>query len=243
MKGIDLLEVKQWRPLSYFHIENSFFTINGDTLINTWCVLAALLIITLIARWYLTKKQSIGRYLTLSFIRNFIDLCTQAIGHFSLKHTVFITTVFVFITLCNIIAIIPGISEPTKDINTALGMGILSFLYIQYYAIKTHGIMEYIKEYFSPIFIMFPLHLIGKLSSVVSISFRLFGNIFGSAMITHIYASMISSSFIFEILGIITGLNMIIVAFFIIFEGFLQAFVFTMLTLTYLAIAVTHEEN
>src|ERR1700687_5434351 len=101
MKGIDLLEVKQWYPLSYFKIENSFFSLNADTLINTWSALLVLLLVTLVARWSLTKKQSIGRYLTLAFFRNFIDLCTQAMGTFSFKHTLFITTVFVFISLCN----------------------------------------------------------------------------------------------------------------------------------------------
>lgn len=243
MKGINLFDVKQWQPLSYFNIENSFFTLNSETIINTWIALFVLLVGCLIAYRYMTHKQSLVRYAVLSFVRNFVDLCSQAIGYFSFTHTVFITTIFLFITLCNIVAILPFTVEPTKDLNTALSLGILSFIYIQWYAIRSHGPVEYIREYFSPLFIMFPLHVVGKLSSVVSISFRLFGNIFGSAMITHIYSLVVTSYWWTELLGIITGLNIIIVLFFILFEGLLQAFVFTMLTLTYLAIAISPEEE
>jgi len=243
MKGMDLFEVKQWRPLSYFNVEHSFFALNTETIINTWIALAVLLTGCVIAYRFIPRKQSLVRYAVLSFVRNFIDLCTQAIGTFSLHHTIFITSIFLFITLCNVVAIIPFTVEPTKDINTALSMGILSFLYIQWYAIRSHGPVAYIKEYFTPIFIMFPLHLVGKLSSVVSISFRLFGNIFGGATITHIYSLVITSYWWTELLGIITGLNIIIVLFFILFEGLLQAFVFTMLTLTYLAIAISTEHE
>ena len=90
---------------------------------------------------------------------------------------------------------------------------------------------------------MFPLHVIGKLATIVSISFRLFGNIFGGAIIAHIYLSSIEGSLLWELLGILTGTNLIITIFFGLFEGFLQAFVFSMLSLTYLSIAINHDEG
>jgi F-type H+-transporting ATPase subunit a len=84
---------------------------------------------------------------------------------------------------------------------------------------------------------MLPLNVIGKLSSIISISFRLFGNIFGGAIITKLYFGAIGGSIILELLGLLSGLNFLIVAFFTLFEGLLQAFVFAMLTLTYLALS------
>lgn len=240
---IGLLNGKQWQPLSYFGFNHPFFSINSDTIINTWVVLASIIFLIALARWFLLYKSSTGRYIVLAYVRSFIDLCSQSFGYFSFGHTAFIVAIFTFIILCNCIAVVPWVDEPTKDLNTTLALGILSFTYIQIAAIRTHGVLGYLKEYFLPFFFMFPLHIIGKISTIISISFRLFGNIFGGATIVHIYTAVLEKSLILQIFGLISGTNIIIVSFFILFEGFLQAFVFTMLTMTYLAIALSHEED
>ena len=133
--------------------------------------------------------------------------------------------------------------EPTKDLNTTLALGIISFLYIQIYTVKAHGFKEYLKEYLTPFFLMLPLNIIGKLATIVSISFRLFGNIFGGSIISHIYLHAIQGSLLLETLGLTLGINLAILIFFGLFEGFLQAFVFAMLSLTYLSIALQGEAH
>lgn len=243
MKNIELLHTTEWNPLSYFGIHNSLFSLNENTIINTWIVLAVMALLIFIARIAITRKSNVGRYIVISYIRSFIDLCSQSFGFFSFGHTAFIIALFTFILLCNIISIIPWVEEPTIDLNTTLALGIISFVYIQAYAIKTHGLWGYLQEYFTPFFFMFPMHVIGKLSTIVSISFRLFGNIFGGATIVTIYSAVVQASWLAEILTLLSGLNIVIVGFFIIFEGFLQAFVFAMLTLTYLSIALAHDED
>lgn len=243
MKDLELLSGKQWHPLSYLGVTHPFFAVDKATVINTWISLAALCVLIIIARLYLKRQSSIGRYIVLSYVRSFIDLCTQSLGHFSYKHSLFILSIFSFILTCNCIAIIPWVEEPTKELNTTFALGLISFFYIQMYGIKAHGIGGYIREYFTPFFFMFPLHVIGKLSTIISISFRLFGNIFGGATIMHIYHVLLTSSPLFEIIGIASGVNILMVSFFILFEGILQAFVFTMLTVTYLAIALSHDEE
>lgn len=243
MKNIELLHASEWNPLSYFGIHHSLFALNENTIINTWIVLAVLAFLILAARVAIMRKSGVGRYMVISYVRSFIDLCSQSFGFFAFNHTTFIIALFTFILLCNIISIIPLVEEPTIDLNTTLALGIIAFTYIQANAIKTHGLWGYLKEYFTPFFFMFPMHVIGKLSTIVSISFRLFGNIFGGATIVTIYSAVIQSSWIAELLTLVSGLNIIIVGFFIIFEGFLQAFVFAMLTLTYLSIALAHDED
>lgn len=243
MKNIEILHTNEWNPLSYFGFHNPLFSLNVETIINTWIVLAVIALLIFVARIFVTKKSSIGRYIAINYIRSFIDLCSQSFGFFSYNHTVFIIALFTYILLCNIISILPWVEEPTIDLNTTLSLGLISFCYIQWHAIKAHGIVDYIKEYFVPFFFMFPMHVIGKLSTIVSISFRLFGNIFGGATIVSIYSAVVQASWIVELLTMLSGLNIIIVGFFIIFEGFLQAFVFAMLTLTYLSIALAHDED
>jgi F-type H+-transporting ATPase subunit a len=241
MKGLDLLESEQWSLAPLFGFEHPFLTLNQPTIVNTWLALLLMFIVALPVSWFLKRKDSILRQLILTFVQSFIDMTTQALGTFSFMHFSFIATLFCFIFICNTLSIIPGLEEPTTDLNTTLSLGIIGFLYIQVMSINTSGFWQYIKSYFSPFFIMFPLNIISKVASIISISFRLFGNIFGGSIITHLYFNAIQSSIIGQILGLLLGINLIIVFFFGLFEGFLQAFVFTTLTLTYLAMSLQGE--
>lgn len=90
---------------------------------------------------------------------------------------------------------------------------------------------------------MLPLNLIGKFATIISMSFRLFGNIFGGATIASIYFRLIYGSPAWEAIGSFSGINLIIMLFFGLFEGLIQAFVFAMLSLTYLATAIAHDDT
>ena len=98
-------------------------------------------------------------------------------------------------------------------------------------------------HYVQPIFLMFPLHVIGVISSILSISFRLYGNIFGGLIISSLYASLLSGSTLLQTIGVLSGANLSMLLVFGIFEGLIQAFVFTMLTLTYLSMQILPEDD
>ncbi|MFP4226315.1 MAG: F0F1 ATP synthase subunit A, partial [Desulfobacterales bacterium] len=102
------------------------------------------------------------------------------------------------------------------------------FIIAHYSGIREKGFKTYIKSYFEPIFFMMPLNLIGELAKVVSISLRLFGNIMGGSIII-LVVSYLTLSLV---------LPPFLIAFFVIFIGAIQAFVFTMLTLVYIAVQV-----
>jgi len=241
MKGFVLFAEEPWRPLAYFGITNPFFDLNPEAITHTWIILGLLLVSLLAINWFLRKKNSIVYFLATSFVNYFGSLCTQTLGEVSFKHLAFILALFCFIFCANLFAVIPWIEEPTKDINTTLALGISAFLYIQYYAIRANGLWGYIKEYFQPFFLMLPLNIVGKIASIVSLSFRLFGNIFGGFIIAKIFLGMIEGNIWAESFGMLSGVHLVITLFFGMFEGFLQAFVFSMLTLTYLSIALSGE--
>jgi F-type H+-transporting ATPase subunit a len=236
--GTDLFGTEQW--LIPAGVEHPFFYLNIHTILYTWITLGIIAALLFWGRYFLTKKDSLGKFITISFVQFFMDLLKQSLP-FSFGHFVFITTTFCFVLACNLISIVPGIEEPTKDLNTTLALGLVAFIYTQVAAIQAMGLGNYVKGYFSPFFVMLPLNIVGKLASVVSLSFRLFGNIFGGAIISSIYFSAIKGNLFLEFLGLISGLNLSVTIFFGIFEGFLQAFVFSMLALTYLSIAVHGE--
>lgn len=236
MNGAELVETSHWSIASLFGFEaHPLFIINSEIIIHTWIIMFFLALFLACVN-FLLHHTRVGRFILIQLVYFFIDLTKQSLGVFAYNHCVFAAALFIFIALCNVAPLIPWLEEPTRDLNTTLALGIISFLYIQSVTIQTRGIGAYIKEFFQPFFVMLPLNVIGKLSSIVSISFRLFGNIFGGSIITHLYFSAISGSIIFESLGLLSGLNFLLTGFFTVFEGLLQAFVFSMLTLTYLSI-------
>lgn len=241
MQGLEIVDTHQWAIGSFLGIEHSFLYLNPHTIITTWIILALLLCCTLPIPWLL-KRTAIARHCILSFVQYFKVMTAQSIAHSSVSQICFIVTAFTFVLACNVCGIIPGLEkEPTADINTTIAFSLITFFYAQASAIQALGIWHYIKGYFSPFFIMLPLNIIGRLSSVLSLSLRLFGNIFGGSIISALYFGFIKSSLIFELVGVMTGLNLVVMLFFNIFEGFLQAFVFAMLSLTYISLAIEGE--
>lgn len=233
---LDLVE-HEWNIGAWLGYKHPLLLITGTTVINTWIVLGVLLLVIVSMRIALGYR--IGRHIVYSIMRFLMDLTTQSIGSFSFTHFAFISAVFFYILFCNLIALVPGIEEPTKDLSTTLALGIITFMHRQWITIRIHGLKAYISEYFEPFFIMFPLNIVGKFASIVSVSFRLFGNIFGGSIITSLYFQAVEKSVLLMV-GM-TGMHLVVILFFTVFEGFLQAFVFTMLTLTYLSISIQGE--
>lgn len=236
-------------PLSFLGITHPLTAVNLTTIFNTWVALGIIFLLVLVARYFLKQQRSLGNYIVKSLARTFIQMVEQSTGIFTYRYYAFITSLFLFIICCNWVALIPRIEEPTKDLNTTLALGIIAFFYIQKEMIKIHGLAHYLKDYFMPLNIFFPLNIIaglimlplkvlGELASVISISFRLFGNIFGGSIITAIFQRGISGSILLNLVGTVFGINLILIGFFILFEGFLQAFVFSILSLTNIAMAV-----
>lgn len=202
---------------------------NLETIFNTWAVMLILLVIGILT----TRKR---RRLPHSFqvfgellVNSLYDLTEDALDKERAEFYAPLTfALFLFLLLSNWIGIIPIFHEPTKDLNTPLSLGIMGFVIAHTAGIRAKGIKAYLKEYCEPIFLMAPLNIIGELAKIVSISFRLFGNIMGGVIII-IVVSYLSYSVLLP-----PFLN----AFFGLFVGAIQAFVFTMLTIVYISVQV-----
>jgi F-type H+-transporting ATPase subunit a len=204
-------------------------TINLEVILMTWIVFALLIIMGLFA----SKKKSILprpiQALGELMVGLLYELTEDALGKDLAKtYAPLVCALFMFLLLSNWLGIIPHLDEPTKDLNTTLGLGIMGFIIAHYAGIKSKGFKAYIKEYFQPIFFMMPLNLIGELAKIVSISFRLFGNIMGGSIIILVVSYLTYS----------VVLPPFLYAFFGLFVGTIQAFVFTMLTVVYISVQV-----
>jgi len=241
MEGIEIGYTAEWSLAWLFPATSDFLVLNAKTLINTWIVMGLITVFCCVCLLTMYVAHKTVRHAIYMLIDLFDQLCTPALGFFSLKHLSFITALFLFIFFCNVSPLIPGLEEPTIDLNTTLALGFIVFLYIQYEAIKAQGIVAYIRGYFSPFFLFLPLNVIGKLATVMSMSFRLFGNIFGGALIAQIYFGVLNKYWLVHLVCFILGFDLLITGFFTVFEGALQAFVFTMLTVTHLGLALQGE--
>lgn len=202
---------------------------NTQTIIMTWIVMALLVLFGFLASRKMGLLPNPLQVVAELLVKIFKDLTVDALGKERAdKFFPLVCGLFMFLLICNWIGIIPELSEPTKDINTPLSLGIMGFFIAHYTGIRTKGIKGYLKSYAEPIFIMFPLNIIGELSKVISISFRLFGNIRGGSIIILVVSYLVYGLVLPPIFNIFFGL----------FIGTIQAFVFTMLTLVYISLQV-----
>jgi F-type H+-transporting ATPase subunit a len=143
----------------------------------------------------------------------------------------FIGTLFLFILASNIFTFIPGYVAPTSSLTTTATLAILVFFAVPIYGIAKQGILEYLKEYFRPIFIFFPFHVMGELSRTLALAVRLFGNLMSHEKVIAILLAVTPLFFpvVMQVLGLLIGL--------------IQAYIFAVLAMVYIASATqSHEE-
>jgi F-type H+-transporting ATPase subunit a len=204
-------------------------TFNLQVILMTWIVIAVLLFFGVMVTRRRGMMPHSMQVLGELLVGQFYQLTEDALGKaYVEKYAPLICSLFMFVVLSNWLGVFPHLEEPTKDLNTPLSLGIMGFVIAHYAGIRSKGFKAYAKEYFQPVFFMMPLNVIGELAKIISISFRLFGNIMGGAIIILVVSYLCYS----------LVLPPFLVAFFGIFVGTIQAFVFTMLTLVYISIQV-----
>jgi len=178
-----------------------------------------------------SKRQSILELI----IQTFESLIVDTIGEQGKKYLPLVATVGLFIFCCNILGLVPGFMSPTSKLNVTVGCALAVFVYYHWQGIRSQGFLKYLKHFTgpSPLLAPFllPIEIISHFSRPVSLSVRLFGNIFAEELLIVVIAS---------IFPFILPLPFMAVA---IFTAIVQAFVFVLLSCIYLAGAVTHEEE
>jgi F-type H+-transporting ATPase subunit a len=169
------------------------------------------------------------------FIEWFIDFSEGILGHKARKYLSIYATFFLFILAANLTGLLPGFSPPTSNFNITLALGATSFVLYNFFAFRQKG-LGYLKHFLGPILplapLMLALELIDNFVRPVSLALRLFGNMTGDHMVIGIFTDLtyVVIPVIFLMLGA--------------FVSLVQAFVFTILSLVYLALALEeHDEH
>jgi F-type H+-transporting ATPase subunit a len=155
------------------------------------------------------------------------------VGHDGSKHTTLFGTLFIFILLCNLIGIIPGFESPTQVHYVPAGCAIVAFLYYNFVGIKKNGPLKYLGHFAGPIWwmspLMFVIEIISHLARPLSLTIRLFANMYAGEQVTLVFLSL--TYFIAPVLFM--GLH--------VFVSLLQAYIFMLLTMMYVGGAVAEE--
>ncbi len=170
-------------PFKILGLTGSFWDVHLDILLATWVAMGGMLFLIMIGRYYLNRGSNLVSTGFEWVISMFSDLCKESLPIFKYHYFAFVSSIFFFTFFCCLVGLLPFFVEATKDLNTTLAIGLTSFLYVQYQKINVHGIWGYLKEFADPFFVLIPIHIVGEISKIASMSFRLFGNIIGGAVI------------------------------------------------------------
>jgi len=154
----------------------------------------------------------------------------------AMRYLPLVATLGLFIGIANLIGVIPGFEAPSAFLDFTLALALIVFVFYNFEGIRRNGVVEYFKHFMGPVWwlawLMFPIEIVSHISRIISLSFRLFGNVKGDDM------------FLMVMLMLAPWLLPMIPFALLLFMALLQAFIFMMLTYVYLGGAVTlHEES
>lgn len=154
------------------------------------------------------------------------------IGHGYERFASYLTVLFMFILLCNLVGLIPGLESPTANPSVPLGFAVITFLYYHYHGLRVNK-AAYIKQFLGPVWwlywLLFPIEVISHFARVLSLTVRLYANMFAGDLLTMAFFSLVPIGIPLVFLGLHLGVAVI------------QAYVFAVLAAIYLGLAVAHE--
>lgn len=200
--------------------------------------------IALVYRSSLAKVKNVvipdGRPSVRGFVEVFgqfiYEQCKAILGEKEApKYFSFVATIFIVILFCNLVGMIPGFGPPTDTLNTTLALGVFSFVYYNIKGCKELGVVNYIKHFLGPLWylavLIFPIEIISNMVRPISLALRLQGNMSGDHQVVAIASNLIPG--LIPIFPMVLGLIVC----------FIQAYVFTMLSMVYINLATAHHDH
>lgn len=156
----------------------------------------------------------------------------QIIGHGSERFTSYLTALFLFILLANLLGLVPGLESPTADVVVPLGFALVTFVYYHYHGLRANGI-SYFKQFLGPVWwlywLLLPIEIISHFARVLSLTVRLYANMFAGDLVTLAFFSLVPVGIPLIFLGLHLGVAVV------------QAYVFFLLAAIYLSLAIAHD--
>ena len=197
-------------------------------------VVGIMLLFFILVRMRLSVENPGGLQHVAEGLHNFIQgQSNEIIGHHSEPYTPFLVSLFMFVLIANLIGLIPAFESPTATPAVPLGLAICAFLYYNAKGVQKQGPLHYAAHFAGPMPalapLMIPIEIVSHLARVMSLTIRLFANMFAGDMVTLVFFSLVPIGIPVLFLGLHIGVSL------------LQAYIFVLLTTVYLAGAVAEE--
>lgn len=208
------------------------FPLNA-TILFTWLVMALLTI----GSWLVTRRLSTGT--RISRWQNLLEVLVTGIrdqirevSHQNPgRYLPFVGTLFLFIAAANLLNVVPGYMAPTGSLSTTTALAICVFVAVPLYGLVYEGPVGYLRHYVQPTPLMLPFNVIGEISRTIALAVRLYGNIMSGTVIVAILISLTPYLFpiVMQLLGLLTGM--------------IQAYIFAVLAMVYIASATSAQRR
>ncbi len=211
-----------------------------EALVNSWLVILSVFFFCLYMCHGLTEECSTRRQHVAEWIVETVDrLVVDNMGPFFSGYSAFIIAILALSALSSLLSLL-GLFPPTSDINVVGGWAILVFILITHYKLKG-GLLNYLKSFTEPIFVMAPLNVLGEIATPVSMAFRHYGNVLSGSVIAVLIGTALTAlsnlvlgwlpGFLGDIPFLRIGLPAVLSVYFDVFSGCMQAYIFAMLTM------------
>jgi F-type H+-transporting ATPase subunit a len=210
--------------------QDGFFKLNA-TIVYTWGLMLVLAVGAKLITRGLATEIAISRWqCVLEIIVTSMKTQIEEVGlKRPIKYLGFVGTLFLFIAIANIFTIFPGYEPPTGSLSTTTALALCVFVAVPLYGVEERGWRGYLKSYMEPSLIMLPFNIMGEFTRTLALAVRLFGNMMSGTMILGIL--LIVTPFIFPTIMSALGL----------LTGMVQAYIFSILALVYIAAATGTE--
>lgn len=212
----------------------------SQTVTVTWFIMLVLGVFAYFATKKFDKVPNKFQNVVEVLVESIYNLTKQTMGDDKVNFAPYMGTLLIFIGIANVSGLF-GLRPPTADVNTTFALSIITFCMVQYNSVKSNGIKGYFKGFLEPIPILLPINIIGELANPVSLAFRLFGNIVGGVIIMSLLynaLAFMSASLGIGIPILQAGIPAVLHIYFDLFAGLLQSFIFAMLTMVFISMAM-----
>lgn len=217
----------------HFLIFGKELYLRGSAL-NSWIIVMILSILSIIIGKKIRNTKADEKPASIViiaeiFVEKIDALVKSTMGEGREGFAPYIGTVILFLVCANLLGLL-GLETPTSDYSVTLALAMITFVMIHFTGISSKGIRHYLKGFITPTPVLLPINLISEIATPISLSFRLFGNMLSGTIIMALIFSALNSISIITIPIIAPFLN----AYFDVFVGIVQTFIFAMLTMVFI---------
>lgn len=214
------MQTNEMIPNTWFELGPVTIT---ETVITTWAIILILTTLAWLTTRRLLNRPSASQAATEGIISTIESAIANVAPHHVKQLLPFIGTLWIFLVVANISGLIPGVHSPSRDLSATSALAFLVFLASPWYGVRDQGLKAYLHHYIVPNPILLPFHIISEITRTIALAVRLFGNIMSLEM-----AAML----ILLVAGFLAPIPILMLH---IIEALVQAYIFGMLALVYIA--------